>query len=315
MICADNIEIASRSIDCLFLNTPQYRSEGLSALLGVSLICKVETANPIGCFKGRGVDWIFQKRKDIKHVVTASAGNFGQALAYVGRRADIKVEVFAAADANESKVAAMRRLGAHVHLHGRDLDEAKDAAERFADSNGIAFFEDGREVEIAEGAGTIALELGRHPGSIDAIYVPVGNGALVSGVGAWCKAKLPKVKVIGVSAEGAPAMERSWRDKKIVVTDEVNTIADGIACRVPVPESLAPLASAVDDMILVSDTQIINAMRAYFECERLVIEPAGAATLAAAMANAGADGGKTIAVIATGSNIDQHGYKEWVLGS
>ena len=158
MILPENIETAFASIDNVFLNTPQYQSEGLSALLGVALVCKVETANPIGCFKGRGVDWLMQNQKEVRHVVTASSGNFGQAVAYAGRQSDTRVEVFSPANANPSKIASMERLGAHVHLHGHDFDAAKDEAIKFAESEEIAFLEDGREVQITEGAGTQRIQ-------------------------------------------------------------------------------------------------------------------------------------------------------------
>ena len=312
MVTAENIEAAATAIDDVFLNTPQYRSEGLSELLGVSLICKVETGNPIGCFKGRGVDWLMKKRQHLDHVVTATAGNFGQAVAYAGRQARIRVDVFSSTHAAPVKIDAMKRLDAQVHQHGSDLDEAKEEAVKFAQSNGVTFLEDGREFEITEGAGTIALELGRYPSAIDVIYVPVGNGALVAGIGAWCRANLPDTKVIGVCAEGAPCMEQSWRAKKLTVTDQVNTIADGIACRIPVPESLEPVAFAVDDMMLVSDAQIISAMRAYLEYERLLVEPAGAASLAAAMVNAQTDQEKNVVTIVTGSNVDSNRFQEWL---
>ena len=305
MISPENIELAFASIDEVFLNTPQYKSEGLSEFLRLNLVCKIETLNPIGCFKGRGVSWLMESRKETRRLVAASSGNFGQAIAYIGRKSNTRVDIFAPMSANLSKITSMEHLGAHVHLHGHDFDTAKDAAIKFAESEGITFLEDGRELEVSEGAGTIGLEISRYNDSIDIIYVPVGNGALVNGIGSWCKARLPMTKVIGVCAEGAPAMERSWHNKRIVKTDEANTIADGLACRVPVSESVQSLPYSVDDMILVADTEIISAMQAYFEHERLLIEPAGAASLAAAMVNAQFDRDKTVVTIATGSNLDE----------
>jgi threonine dehydratase len=312
MISSDNIRAAANAIDPIFRHTPQYRSEELSARLGVSLLCKIESANPIGSFKGRGADWWFTCHTGLPRVVCASAGNFGQAIAYVGRRAGVAVEVFAATTANPAKVRAMQSLGAKVHQRGRDFDAAKEEAAQFAKTHGCRFVEDGREDEIAEGAGTLALELATYPDAIDIIYVPLGNGALLNGVGSWFKSQSSHTKVVGVCAERAPAMARSWRQGEALSTDAADTIADGIAVRTPIPESLLHLRSAVDDIVLVSEAQIRRAMRAYFECERLVTEPAGAVSLAAAMDNAQEDRGKTIATLVCGSNIDPRHRDTWL---
>jgi threonine dehydratase len=312
MISSDNIRAAAEAIDPVFRHTPQYRSEALSARLGVSLLCKIESANPIGSFKGRGADWWFTRHAGLSRVVSASAGNFGQAIAYVGRRAGVAVEVFAAETANPAKVQAMQRLGAQVHQQGRDFDAAKEEAAQFAKAHGYQFVEDGREDEIAEGAGTLALELGAYPNAVDIIYVPLGNGALLNGVGSWFKSQSSHTKVVGVCAEGAPAMAQSWRQGQAISTHTADTIADGIAVRTPIPESLLHLRSAVDDIVLVSEAQILRAMRAYLECERLVTEPAGAVSLAAAMDHAQDDRGKTVATLVCGSNIDPRHRDAWL---
>lgn len=300
----ENIETARRFIDPVFRDTPQYRSEGLSALLKTSVICKVETVNPIGCFKGRGVAWWLSRQQAIERVVCASAGNFGQAVAYLCRQAGIVATVFVADNANPAKVEALTRLGARLHQQGADFDAAKEAARLYAAAEGCTFLEDGHDPALAEGAGTIAAELGAWPGSIDRLYVPVGNGALANGVGLWFQHHHPATEVIGVSAEGAPAMYRSWHQRRVVLTEHVSTIADGIAVRTPVPEALRLLADALDDFILVSDHQIQEAMRAYYETERLVAEPAGAVSLAGAMAHAGQHPNQTVATLLCGANID-----------
>lgn len=310
-ISPDAIEEAAAAIDPVFRDSPQYVSEGLSEALGCRVLCKVESVNPIGSFKGRGADWWMRRRQDLAQVVCASAGNFGQAIAYAGRARGIGVQVFAAENANQQKLAAIRRLGARVHLHGEDLDAAKAEAKAAARADGLFFVEDGREPEITEGAGTIAVELGRYDEPIDVIYVPVGNGALAGGICAWVGARMPGTRVIGVSAAGAPAMRESWRTGKAVETRLVSTVADGIAIRVPIAESLPPLAG-LHDFVLVSDDQMIAAMRALFEHERLVAEPAGAASLAAAMAGARANRGRCVATLLCGSNIDPARRAQWL---
>ena len=303
MIDADRILAGMAAIDPVFLNSPQFRSEGLSTLLGSSLVCKLETTNPIGCFKGRGADRWLRTHRPRGRVICASAGNFGQAVAYCGRTAGTAVEVFAAETANPAKLEAIRRLGAEVRIFGSDFDSAKDEAQRVAEAEGGVYVEDGREDEIAEGAGTIAVELLRFREAIDVVYVPVGNGALANGIGSWCRAHSPSTRIVGVCAQGATSMRESWRQGRAVATGSVDTIADGVAVRVPVQAALDHLAETVDDMVLVSDAEIWSAMRAYLDHERLLTEPAGAVSLAAAMARAADDRGATVATIITGNNL------------
>src|SRR5918992_5605205 len=162
------IEEASRCIDPVFLGSPQYEAEALGDELGLRLVSKVETQNPIRSFKGRGTDYLLHRLGGEEgRLVCASAGNFGQGLAYAARKRGVPLTVFAAQSANPAKVESMRRLGAEVRLEGDDFDEAKAAARALAGPEGWRFVEDGREAEIAEGAGTIALELDPRPGPLD----------------------------------------------------------------------------------------------------------------------------------------------------
>lgn len=273
---------------------------------------KLESENEIGSFKGRGMDWFMQQWSGSNHVVTASAGNFGQAVAYCGTRRGIASTVFSATNASPVKVEAMRRFGATVHLHGDDFDAAKEAAMSFAADRGLAFIEDGKETEISEGAGTIALELMASEYDIDAIFIPVGNGALISGIGAYVKSRSPTTRVIGVCAEAAPSMYLSWKQGKAVETASAKTIADGIACRVPVPESLIPVAEVVDDMILVSESTIRSAMQALKEHENLMVEPAGAVSLAGAVLQGSNFHGATVATIVTGNNVERRQFEAYL---
>jgi threonine dehydratase len=225
----EHIEEAARCIDPVFLGSPQYEAEALGDELGLRLVCKLETANPIRSFKGRGTDYLLHRLGgEAGRLVCASAGNFGQGLAYAARKRNVPLTVFAAENANPAKVKNMRRLGAEVYLEGEDFDESKAAAHALAESEGWRFVEDGWEVEISEGAGTLAIELCHWPEPFDALLVPLGNGALLSGVGAWMKAHAPSTEVIGVCAEGAPAMALSLREGVVKTTEKVDTIADGI---------------------------------------------------------------------------------------
>ena len=257
----EHIEEASQKIDPVFLNSPQFHAESLSDILGCELIVKVETLNPIRSFKGRGADYFFVRNPKIQEVVCASAGNFGQGMAYAARKRGIKQIVFAAETANALKLERMKSFGADVRLHGADFDAAKAFARDYAKKNRLQFAEDSRNPEFTEGAGSMAVELLGYPKPFDAVIVPLGNGAMIAGVARWIKAKNPNTKVIGVCAAGAPAMEKSWRAGTYIQTDSINTIADGIGVRVPVPEALDDLKGLLDDILLVEDSQIIEAMK------------------------------------------------------
>lgn len=296
----ENIELATRTIDPVFLNSPQFVDDQLSAALGRRTIIKVETTNPIRSFKGRGADFLLRTFDRKQPVICASAGNFGQAIAYAGRRRGIAVEVFAAADANPMKIARMRSFGATVTVIGSDFDEAKQHARERAKQDHCVFVEDGHEPAIAEGAGTIGVELLK-AGAIDAVVVPLGDGALITGIALWVKENSPDTKIIGVCAEGSPAMLASWRAGKAVITETPSTIADGIAVNVPVEASVARMKSLVDDIVLASDAQMLDAMRLAVSTLGLLLEPSGAAGLAAIGAHKIA--GDQIATILTGSNI------------
>lgn len=278
----DNIATAAREIDRVFRDTPQYEPDLLGDALGLRVLVKVETVNPIRSFKGRGTDFLLGRLAPRpERVVCASAGNFGQGLAYAARQHGIACEVFAAETANPLKVERMRALGARVTLAGRDFDDAKAHARAHAGRAGALFVEDGREPAIAEGAGSIGVELGRWNDPLAAVVLPLGNGALLGGVATWIKAVSPETRVIGVCAEGAPSMAHSLRAHRVIETERADTIADGIAVRVPVPEALDYLAPVVDDVLLVSEASLRRAVRLLLDTMGLVVEPAGAAGVAA----------------------------------
>lgn len=310
-ISTERIEAAMRSIDPVFLNSPQVSFPALSAELGCDLQLKVETLNPIRSFKGRGASCFVASLERPRPLVAASAGNFGQGLAFAARAAGLPITVFAATAANPLKVARMRDFGATVMLEGADFDSAKAAARAHAAATDALFVEDGRDLAITEGAGTIGLELLRDGGAFDAVVVPLGNGALLNGVGAWIRKTAPATRVIGVVASGAPAMERSWRRGRAVETADVATIADGIAVRVPVPEAVADMAGLVDDVMLVDDASILRAMRAVLLHAGLLVEPAGAAGVAAVMAAPEGFAGQRVATVLCGANVTPEQFGRW----
>jgi threonine dehydratase len=311
-ISLENIREAASVIDSVFLHSPQFVSEPLNERLAVTTVLKVETMNPIRTFKGRGTDYLLHRLGDeTRGLVCASAGNFGQGMAYACRKRGRRLTVFAARTANPLKVARMRALGAGVELQGDDFDEAKDAAKHHAEQSGSMYVEDGLLGAIAEGAGTIAVELAESTPLLDAVLVPLGNGSLVNGMGTWLKHTAPAMRVIAVCAESAPSMALSWQ-ARAPITAPSTTIADGIAVRVPIAEAVCLMPGTVDDVMLVSDDEILAAMRALFADAGLVVEPAGAAGVAAVAQRAKEFRDMRVATVLTGGNLTSDQMRDWL---
>ena len=295
-----NIEKANRVIDPVFRNSPQFSDEQLNVALGHRILLKVETVNPIRSFKGRGMSFRAQSFTKGQHAVCASAGNFGQAVGYTCRSRGIPVTVFVPEGVNPVKLARMQAFGSTVMVGGADGDDAKRRAREFASQGaGRIFIEDGEDPAISEGAGTIAIEL-LAAGTIDTAVIPVGDGALITGMALWLREHSPQTRIIGVCPQGAPAMERSWKAAK-VLTVAPHTIADGLAIGTPIARSLERIGALVDDIVLVDDAAIRRSMQAAAAALGLLLEPAGAAGLAAIAG--GGIAGERIATVLTGSNV------------
>jgi threonine dehydratase len=305
---AAGIDAASRSIDPVFLDSPLIENIGANIALGQRLLVKVETLNPVRSFKGRGAEWwLANLPASTEPIVSASAGNFGQSLAYAAVKRGRRPIIFASIRANPAKLDAMRRFGAEVILEGQDFDAAKSAARSFADARSLLFVEDGGDRFIAEGAGTIAKEiteaLDRTDTALDAVLVPLGNGALLTGVGAWIKAYRPRCSVVGIVAATAPAMKLSWETGRLESTPTAVTIADGIAIREPVEYALASMKGLVDEVLDVDEGAITKGMDFCRKHYGLIVEPAGAVGVGALLIDGALFAGRTVATILCGSNI------------
>ncbi|MGH2614011.1 MAG: threonine ammonia-lyase [Thermomicrobiales bacterium] len=311
-ITLDRIEAAARAIDPDFLNTPRWVCEPLGEALGVRLALKAETLNPIRSFKGRGADWLVQNLPSGASLMCASAGNFGQAMAYACRARGVPLTVYAAEAANPLKIARMRAMGARVVLAGADFDAAKGLAREEAARAGARFVEDSRDPEPTEGAGTMALEWLTFPEHLDAMLIPLGNGAMLAGMATVIKARMPQTTVVAVGASGAPAMIESLQSGLLVTHERIDTIADGIGVRVPVPEALADLAGLVDEFILVPDALILEAMRLLHRDAGLVAEPSGAVGLAGVMQEPERFQGQTVGTIVCGGNLTPEQMRVWL---
>lgn len=311
-ITVANIERAAAVIDPIFLRTPQFVCEPLGAELGVRVALKFETLNPIRSFKGRGADFLVSRAAADVPLVTASAGNFGQAMAYASRKRRLALTVYASVNANPFKVQRMRDLGARVVLHGQDFDDAKAEARRFAEGSGARLIEDGRDIETAEGAGTIGLEWLTFGERLDALLVPLGNGALFNGVARVVKSRSPQTRTIAVQAAAAPAMVESWRAGRAVECDSSGTIADGVAVRVPIDVALRDMDGLVDDAILVSEDSIVEAMRLVHRHAGVVTEPSGVLGIAALIENRDAFRDGVAGTILCGGNLTTEQMKVWL---
>ncbi len=313
-ICHERIEFASGAIDPVFRNTPLLWHDELNERTGASIFVKVETVNPIRSFKGRGTDLFIQELPHtVRFLVAASAGNFGQGLAYGARKTGRALTVFVPEKSSSVKVSAMKRMGAEVHFGGTDMDDAKELARNHAEKTGAVFVEDGAHPAFAEGAGTIAHELTQAGCQVDTILIPVGNGALLTGMGTWMKHASSQTRVIGVVAEGAPAMQLSFLQKRPVETQRVNTIADGMAVRVPVPFSLQAMYGVVDEVISVSDSAMLTAMKVVHRVLGLVVEPSGVTGLAAILADPSRFRNQRVATVFAGGNLCSDQVREWLL--
>ncbi len=215
-------------------------------------------------------------------------------------------------NANPFKIERMRALGAEVRLNGADFDAAKAEARRVAQDSEIRMVEDSLEVATGEGAGTIGLELLQWSTPLACALVALGNGVLLTGVGRWIKAHTPATRVIGVAAIGAPAIVESWRTGEIVEYSTVNTIADGIAVRIPIPEAVMDVHGTVDDTMLVSDETLLTAMKLMHQHLGLVVEPSGAVGVAAILENRSRFQGQWVATVICGGNLTPQQIAQWL---
>ena len=310
----DAIRAAHDRIPPVFRQTPQYLHEGLSGRLRRPVIVKVETANPIRSFKGRGtwvaIDALVGEGRVTasRPVVCVSAGNFGQGVAYAARAHGVPSVVFCSTRANRGKVARMRALGAEVIETGEDFDAARGVSEQWAREHGAELLVDGDDVRISTGAGTMALELtdavaaGALP-MPSLVSVPVGNGALINGLGSWFRHAAPEVRILGVQAAGADAMTRSWHAGRPVDTERADTYADGIASRIAIPRAVELLPGRVDEMRTVTDEALRDAQAILTDELGITVEGAAAASWAGLLASEPAPDGAPVVVIVTGSNV------------
>ena len=247
-------------------------------------------------------------------VICTSAGNLGQALAYSGNQRGIPTTVVAAITANPLKIERIRSLGATIKLIGDDIEAARIVARELAEQQNAYLLEDSLDIDSCEGAATIGLELVKDPTGFDFVLIALGAGAMATGIGYVFKSLSPQTQIIAIQPKGAPAMALSWQHHRIIKTDSIDTIADGVAGRFPIPEVLDDLLVTADDVALVEEDSIKMGMRLLYQKAGLIVEPSAALGIATILENPTRFAGKRIATIICGSNLRTQDFETWVLG-
>lgn len=296
---------ARRVIAPYLEQTPVRRYRSLDGLVGADVFVKHENHQPTGAFKVRGgINLV--ARLGAEHrtvgVYAASTGNHGQSIAYAASLFNVSATVFVPRGANPVKVSSMRSLGATVVEHGVDFDEARERCEHVSAQRGARYIHSGDEPLLIAGVATATLELLEREPSIDVIVVPVGGGSGAAGACLVAKAIDPRILVVGVQSEAAPAAYRAWREDQ-PVTDQMHTFAEGLQTRVSFELPQRILAEHLDDFVLVTDDELRAATLALIELTRTLVEPAGAAPLAAALKLRRRLAGQRVALICSGANI------------
>ena len=287
--------------------TPLRNYPSLDRLAGAEVWVKHENLLPTGAFKVRGgVNLISQldAATRARGVISASTGNHGQSIALASRLFGVKAIVVAPEGANPVKVEAMRDFGAKVVLKGRDYDESREHCERLAAEHGYRYIHSGDEPHLIAGVGTHTLEILEERPDIDTVIVPIGGGSGAAGASIVAKATRPSIEVIAVQSAQAPTAHDSWREGKLVERPNT-TVAEGLSTRTAFELPQRILRELLDDFVLMSDESILDAVAIMIEKTRTLVEPAGAAPLAALLSPALRDRlrSKHVALICSGANI------------
>jgi len=296
---------ARRRIAPYLKPTPLYSYPALDALTGTRVFVKHENHQPVGAFKVRGgINLISQLGPDDRRrgVITASTGNHGQSVAYAARVFDVPAVVCVPERANPVKLESMRALGAEVLSHGQDFDDAREYCEKLAAERGFRYIHSANEPGLIAGVATYTLEILAALPDADVIVVPVGGGSGAAGACIVATAVRPSIEVVGVQSAAAPAAYRSWLARALV-EDSTATLAEGLPTRTAFELTQRILWERLDDFVLVSDAELTHATRLMIEKTRNLVEPAGAAALAAVLAAPARFAGRRVAIVCSGGNI------------
>jgi len=301
-----NILEARKRIASFVMRTPTHLCMPFSQKTGAEVYLKLENFQPIRVFKIRGalnkISTLSPLERE-RGVITASSGNHGLAVSYAAKIFGIKAIICVPEKAVKEKVKAIEEYGAEIIKYGKDFDEAYSKALEIQNKSEATFIHPFNDPLVIAGQGTIGLELLEDVPDLDTIIVQVGGGGLISGISMAAKTLKPDIKVIGVQPEGAQAYYQSLKSERLIELGSLHTVADGLAARKPAELNFEIIKRYVDDILLVSDNEIGEAVLAYLHEAHLLIEPSGAASLAALMFKYHPNPREKIAVIASGGNI------------
>ncbi|HTU10244.1 MAG TPA: threonine ammonia-lyase [Allosphingosinicella sp.] len=302
-----DVEAAAGRIAGAVVRTPTLASRALSEKSGAQVWLKLENLQHTGAYKERGALnklLLLPEELRARGVIAASAGNHSQGLAYHASRLGVPVTIVMPAPTPTMKVMQTEGHGAEVILHGQMFDDAYAEARRLAEARGLTFVHPFDDFEVMAGQGTVALELLADAPELDALIVPIGGGGLISGIGVAAKALKPGIQLIGVQAELYPSMYAKFSRQQLACAGD--TLAEGIAVKAPGMLTSGVVNQLVDDILLVSERQIENAVSLLVEAEKVVAEGAGATGLAALLAYPERFAGRKVGLVVTGGNIDTH---------
>ena len=302
-----DIELAAQRLKPVLHHTELDMSSTFSEMTGGQIYLKCENRQKTGSFKIRGASnkiAALVERGEVKSVVASSAGNHAQGVAFAAKNFGIPATIAMPATAPIAKVQATQGYGAKVVLSGDCYDDAYAKACEICDEEGATFLHPYNDLEVIAGQGTLGLEILSDLPTVDIVIVPAGGGGLLSGVAACIKQINPRIRVIGVQAEGADAIARSFREKKYISTDAVSTIADGIAVKSPGDITVELINRYVDDVVTVSDFEISEAILMLMERCKQIVEPSGATPVAAVLKGKVDVKGKKVVCLLSGGNID-----------
>lgn len=307
----EDIVKAQELLSGIIRRTPLQTSRTFSGLAGTNLFLKLECLQVTGSFKVRGA---FVKISRLSHkqtgygVIAASAGNHAQGVAYAAMIKKIPCTIVMPENASPAKVAATRSYGAKVIRRGANYDDAWEATQQIAKSEGSTIVHAFDDPDVIAGQGTIGLELLEDLPDVDRIYVPIGGGGLAAGVAIAVKSRKPNVKIIGVESTAFPAMKESLAKGSLQCTKHGYSIADGIAVKQPGELTHQIVSKYLDDIVLIDDTSIVKTMFLLMERAKLVVEPAGAASLAYLLSNGSYVGSRKdkVVTILSGGNVDMY---------
>jgi threonine dehydratase len=285
--------------------TPLFRWPVLGELVGAEVWVKHENHQPVGAFKVRGgVNLVSQLSEDERRrgLIAASTGNHGQSVAFAANRFGVRAIICVPEGANPLKVSAIEALGAEIVTEGRDFDDAREHCERLAEEHGYRYVHSGDEPDLIAGVATETLEILEEQPETDVVVVPVGGGSGAAGACIAARGMGGSARVIAVQSDAAPAAYRAWRNRNLEA-DEMRTVAEGLATRVPFELPQRIMWELLDEFVLVSEDEILTANRLMIEGTRNLVEPAGAAPLAAALRLREQLAGQRVALVCSGGNI------------